>query len=158
MKLRKLTIMTSALAMIALSPALAQDQEAPEVDEDALRMQRIQRMMERMDHDGDGVIKESDFVAQAKERQERMLEGVKNRFSELDENDDGNVTEEEFVKNSGMRHGNMEERAKQRFSRLDADGDGTATAEEIAEQHFPRNMRGPRGRRPGGMRNPPEIQ
>jgi len=76
-----------------------------------------------MDANGDGVVTEAEMVERIRARIEAR---VAKRFARLDRNGDGRIDRDEF-----------ELIGAERFARLDADGDGVASGDELraAMQH-----------------------
>ena len=89
----------------------------------------IDRIMEHLDTDGDGLISQNEF--QPPERR-----GMLNR---LDTNDDGVVTLEEFEAEQAKMAARIAEKQSQmsrHFAAADADGDGMVTSEEARQAAF----------------------
>jgi Ca2+-binding EF-hand superfamily protein len=119
------------------------------------RQERARAMMERLDSDGDRRISLDEFQ-----------QPEKNPFAEMDGNDNGELTLKEMKK---FQIRKLEERIEKHFAQLDSDGDDRVTMEEMRQDRFasmdqdgdgyltPRELFGPRGRRPGPPRDgPPE--
>lgn len=88
---------------------------------------RAERMIERMDTDGDGTVTRADALAFASDR-----------FARMDANGDGQITKDE-------RRAARQARRGERMARMDADGDGmisqaemTAIAADRAARRFAR--------------------
>ena len=78
------------------------------------------------DADGDGALSLTEMKAQAVRRAEARAERM---FSRLDADGDGVVVETEIAEFRAQRHG--AKRGERMFKRFDADGDGRITRDEI---------------------------
>jgi hypothetical protein len=134
-----------AAMALAVSAGVGVAQQAPSQDpgQNAGRQDR----MARADADGDGRIRQAEFVA-----------GRVSRLTAADANGDGTVTREEMA---AVREGRQAERADTHFARLDTDGNGAVTRAEYDAAREARGERrderraerGDRGQR-RGMRGP----
>jgi len=98
---------------------------------------RGQRILDRLDSDGDGVVSYKEY----RPRERRMM-------SNLDTNEDGKLTLDEFLNGrpgenadnqreiSEERKARMAEMMAERFARMDVDDDGSVTMEEIKGATF----------------------
>ena len=82
--------------------------------------ERGARMFERLDDDGDGAISRAEIDAMQEKRRAKRAERAAARFDEADANGDGRVTRAEF-----------EDRSDARFAEIDANSDGYAAADEL---------------------------
>ena len=94
----------------------------------------MERLLQKMDTDGDGALSAAEGEAAA----EKM-------FDRLDANGDGVLTKEEFTARKGGKRLSVEQRQKfddrraKRFAAMDKDGDGKVSAAEFfaaAQQRF----------------------
>jgi Ca2+-binding EF-hand superfamily protein len=79
---KKTMILSLALGLVTLQPALAQDSGTG--DRREMFRQKMQERLQQMDTDGDGSLSKSEFMAQAEER-----------FNKMDANGDGLITSDE---------------------------------------------------------------
>ena len=89
---------------------------------------RAERMIERFDTNGDGVISTDE------------IEAIKaSRFAEADADGDGGLSFEEIETwHDAQRKARMQERKQRMFEKRDANGDGVISIEEFEERGMPR--------------------
>lgn len=88
---------------------------------DAERTPRHDKMIERLDRDGDGAIDLDEF---------QMPPRAWSRFDNADANDDGTLTREELTAQLAKQASEREARAMAMFRESDINGDGAVTDEE----------------------------
>jgi Ca2+-binding EF-hand superfamily protein len=136
----------AAAIALATSAGMVVAQQAQPQDP-AQSTSRQDRLMARVDTNGDGRISQAEFVA-----------GRVSRLTATDTNRDGTVTREEMM---AAREVRQDQRADQHFARLDGNNDGAVTRAEYdaareargerrEERRAERGDRGPRR----GMRGP----
>ena len=168
MKIPAISLGTAALALLLALPALAQ------------RGAMGERIIQRLDTDGDGKVSFDEFQPPGP--------GAGNRMAQADANGDGMITMDEMnaamaarmeqMKDRMMkRHNEMQQRMREHFKEMDTNDDGALTAEEMrhgafakmdkngdgyltADEFKPRRMHRPGMHRPGmdgpGMDGPDE--
>ena len=107
------------------------------------RMERAERMFERMDTNKDGIATAQDAVAL-----------VAARFSAMDMDNNGEVTRAERKQ---FRQARLAERNPERFARLDTNGDGQISQEEMQAKRKAGGKRG-NGKRQADKRGPVTLQ
>lgn len=115
--------------------------------------ERAQKSFERMDRNGDGIVRSSDGEGfgrhhrhggrhdrNAEERADRMSERAQKRFSQIDSNDDGMLSPEEFKAGTQERYERMQERHETRAERREQRGERHAGMPREMRKHH-REMR-----------------